>query len=248
MFEASGKAFFQMFSKPFRRVLLKSIGLAVLLLVIAGILLHRAVAMLASSGANWAANTDWSAPWMWNVLLWFLSFATGMSIVAGGVLLMPAITALVGSFFVDEIADLVEQKHFPNDLPGRALPFWRALIEGGKTAILAIAVYICAAPFLIFLGFGFIIMLLANAYLLGREYFLLAAMRFRSPAEAKALRRLHRANVYLAGLVIAVFVSVPLLNLATPLFATALMVHMHKRLAGRATLMPPAVPSVMPRA
>jgi uncharacterized protein involved in cysteine biosynthesis len=31
-------------------------------------------------------------------------------------------------------------------------------------------------------------------------------------------------------LFIAAFVSIPLLNLATPLFGIALMVHMHKRL------------------
>ena len=76
-------------------------------------------------------------------------------------------------------------------------------------------------------------MFLANAYLLSREYFLLAAMRFHAPDAAKALRRAHRAQVFLSGLLIALFVSIPLLNLATPLFATALMVHMHKRLAGR---------------
>ena len=168
---------------------------------------------------------------MWNFLIWFLSFAAGLGIFAGAIFLMPAITALVGSFFVDEIAEAVEQKYYPNELPGRALPFWRALLEGGQTALLAIAVYICAAPFLIFAGFGFIIMFLANAYLLGREYFLLAAMRFRPSGEAKALRRSHRTSVFLAGLVIALFVSVPLLNLAAPLFATAFMVHMHKRLA-----------------
>jgi CysZ protein len=38
--------------------------------------------------------------------------------------------------------------------------------------------------------------------------------------------------VFTAGLFIAGFVSIPILNLATPLFGTALMVHMHKRLTG----------------
>jgi CysZ protein len=33
-------------------------------------------------------------------------------------------------------------------------------------------------------------------------------------------------------------VSIPILNLATPLFGTAFMVHMHKRLAGRPTSPP----------
>jgi len=36
----------------------------------------------------------------------------------------------------------------------------------------------------------------------------------------------------LAGCFIAAFVSIPILNLATPLFGTAFMVHMHKRIVG----------------
>ena len=40
------------------------------------------------------------------------------------------------------------------------------------------------------------------------------------------------ATVFTAGLVIAAFVSIPIVNLATPLFGMAFMVHMHKRLCG----------------
>jgi uncharacterized protein involved in cysteine biosynthesis len=55
-------------------------------------------------------------------------------------------------------------------------------------------------------------------------------MRFRSPAEAKAMRKHNAATVYVGGLLIAAFVSIPIVNLATPLFAMALMVHVHNRL------------------
>jgi uncharacterized protein involved in cysteine biosynthesis len=58
-------------------------------------------------------------------------------------------------------------------------------------------------------------------------------MRFHSVAEAKALRRIHQTTVFIGGLFIAGFVSIPILNLATPLFGTALMVHVHKRLTAR---------------
>jgi len=56
-------------------------------------------------------------------------------------------------------------------------------------------------------------------------------MRFHLPAEAKRLRKMHRSTVFLAGMFIAAFVSIPIVNLATPLFGMAFMVHMHKRLA-----------------
>jgi CysZ protein len=244
MIEAAAKAFFQMFSAPFRRVMLKAIGLALLVLIVLGIALHRLLAVLIGNSAGWATGTTPALPqWGWDALAWLVSFAAGLGIAAGALFLMPAVAALVGSFFVDEIADIVESTHYPNEPPGQALSFWRALIEGIKTALLAIAVYICAAPLLLFAGLGFIALFLANAYLLGREYFLLAAMRFRTPSEARALRRVHRSTVFLAGMIIALVVSIPVVNFVTPIFAMAFMVHMHKRLSpNRTELIPPSRP------
>jgi len=244
MFDAAGKVFFQMFSPPFRRVMLKSAGLALLVLIVLGIALHRILSMLIGEGASWATGTTPAVPqWSWDVLAWMLSFAAGLGIVAGALFLMPAVAAFVGTFFVDEIAELVESSHYPNEPPGRALPFWRALIQGTKTGLLAIAVYLCCAPLLLFAGIGFVVLFLANAYLLGREYFLLAAMRFRSPEEARAMWRLNRSTLFLSGMAIALLVSIPVLNFVTPIFAMAYMVHVHKRLSpNRTELIPPSRP------
>jgi uncharacterized protein involved in cysteine biosynthesis len=60
-------------------------------------------------------------------------------------------------------------------------------------------------------------------------------MRFRPPEEAKAMRKDNAAIVFTAGLIIAAFVSIPIVNLATPIFAMAFMVHIHKRLSGKRT-------------
>jgi uncharacterized protein involved in cysteine biosynthesis len=66
-------------------------------------------------------------------------------------------------------------------------------------------------------------------------------MRFRLPEEAKAMRRDNAATIFTAGLFIAAFVSIPIVNLATPIFGMAFMVHMHKRLSGpRPELIEPA--------
>ena len=144
---------------------------------------------------------------------------------------MPAVSSFVASFFVDDIAEQVERAHYGHEPPGAVVTLPRALLEGVKTAGMAVLVYLVALPFLFFGGLGVVIFFLAAAYLLSREYFELAAMRFRSPADAKALRRAHRGTVFTAGLLIALFVSIPIVNLATPLFGMALMVHMHKRLS-----------------
>jgi uncharacterized protein involved in cysteine biosynthesis len=145
---------------------------------------------------------------------------------------MPAVTAFVASFFVDEIAEEVERVYYPAEPAGKALPFARAVTEGTKTALLAVLVYLIALPFIFFAGAGLLVLFFASAYLLGREYFELAAMRFRPVEDAKAFRRQHQATVFTAGLLIAAFVSIPIVNLATPLFGMALMVHMHKKLSG----------------
>jgi CysZ protein len=236
MIEAAVKALAQMFTPSLRAVLLKAVGLALLLIVIIGMLLNRIFSGLAERGADWAEQTSGFAPHAaWASLAWVLSIMAGLGIVTGALFLMPTITAFVGSFFVDEVADAVEREHYPAEPAGRALPFFRALIEGVRIAGLALLVYLCALPFIFFAGLGVIILFVANSYLLGREYFELAAMRFRSPAEAKAMRRQNAAYVFLAGMVIAVFVSIPVVNLATPIFAMAYMVHIHKRMGGKRT-------------
>jgi CysZ protein len=233
MIDAAAKALAQMFTQPLRRVLLKAVGLALLLIVLIGIGLQRVLAALADHGATWAEQSTGFAPHSaWAALAWVLSILAGLGIVTGALFLMPAVTAFVGSFFVDEIAEVVERTHYPGEPAGRALPFFRAAIEGVKFALLALVVYVFALPFILF-GIGLIVLFVANAYLLSREYFELAAMRFRPPAEAKALRKAHAGYVFLAGTAIALFVSIPVLNLATPIFAMAYMVHVHKRMAGR---------------
>jgi CysZ protein len=181
-----------------------------------------------------------------NILAWIVSIAAGFGVVFGAVFLMPAITSLVASVFVDEVADHVEREHYPAERPGTALPLGIAMTEGVRTALLTILVYLIALPFVFVAGAGFIAFFVATAWLLGREYFELAAMRFRPPAEAKAMRKQNAATVFTAGLIIAAFVSIPIVNLATPLFGMAFMVHMHKRLSGprRELIEPRRKPSV----
>jgi len=233
MFDAAAKALAQMFTPPFRAVLLKSIGLAILLLILLGIGLHRLFGWLAAEGAGYLEGVG--GPGMQtplHALLWVLAIAAGFGLLAGAVFVMPVITAFVASFFSDEIAAQVEHVHYPADPPGAPVPLWTAGIEGIKTALLALIVYLIAVPFLLFAGIGFLIFFLASTFLLGREYFLLAAMRFHSVEDAKRLRKVHHGTVMLAGAFIAAFVSIPILNLATPLFGMAFMTHVHKRIAG----------------
>ena len=219
MLDAAVKALSQILSPPMRTILWRSIGLALVLITVLAVGLQRLLSWFAAYGEGWAEamlGPGFHTPL--NVLAWIVSIAAGLGVVLGGIFLMPAITSLVASVFVDDVAEHVEREHYPAERPG--------------TALLAILVYLVALPFVLFAGAGFLIFFIATAWLLGREYFELAAMRFRSPAEAKAMRKDNAATVFTAGLIIAAFVSIPIVNLATPLFGMAFMVHMHKRLSG----------------
>ncbi len=248
MLDAAFKALSQILSPPMRSILWKSVGLALVLIVVVAVALQRLLSWLAGSGELWAetmVGSDYHI--LINILAWIVSIAAGLGVVVGAVFLMPAITSLVASVFVDDVADVVEREHYPAERPGVALPVGRAIIEGSKTALLTILVYLIALPFVFLAGAGFIVFFIATAWLLGREYFELAAMRFRTPEEAKALRKQNSATVFTAGLFIAAFVSIPIVNLATPLFGMAFMVHMHKRLSGpRPELIEPARPTSVP--
>jgi uncharacterized protein involved in cysteine biosynthesis len=234
MLDDAIKAIAQMFAPPLRAVLWKSIGLALLLIIALAAALERVIVRLVGLGST---STETAlgphAHLAVDAIAWLISVAAGLGILVGSVMLMPAVTAFVASFFADEIAEQVERRHYPGDPPEKALTLGQAVAEGGKTALLALVVYVCALPFLLLAGLGAVLFFLATAWLLGRAYFELAAMRFRSAAEAKAFRRYHAASVFAGGILIALFVSIPIVNLATPLFATAFMVHMHKRLSRR---------------
>ncbi|WP_375413406.1 sulfate transporter family protein [uncultured Bradyrhizobium sp.] len=233
MLNAAVKALSQILSPPMRAILWRAIGLALVLVAVLATGLQRLLSWFAASGESWAEamlGPGFHTPL--SILAWIVSIAAGLGVVFGAVFLMPAITSLVASVFVDDVADHVEREHYPAEQPGTALPVGLAMIEGVKTAALTILVYLAALPFVFVAGAGFIAFFIATAWLLGREYFELAAMRFRTPAAAKAMRKHNAATVFAAGLIIAAFVSIPIVNLATPLFGMAFMVHMHKRLSG----------------
>ena len=224
MIEDVIQAFAQTFSPSLRRILLKSVALAVLLLLVLGVILQMLLTGLTSLPQPFEMA---------------LAIATGLGIFAGAIYLMGPISSLIAALFVDEVAGEVERTSFPADPIGRPLPIATSLLLSVKFFGLVLLVNFFALLLLLIPGINIAAFFVANGYLLGREYFELAAMRYRPVEEAKALRREHSVRVFLAGLAIAGVVVVPFLNLITPIFATALMVRMHKRLSPTRELIEP---------
>jgi CysZ protein len=120
------------------------------------------------------------------------------------------------------------KKHYPNELEGKALSTFKALGFSVQFGLLVLAINILALP-LVFTGFGAIVLVVINAYLLSREYFEMAAMRFMEPQEAKDFRKENGAAVFVAGFIPAVMTLVPIVNLTVPLFSTSYFVHLFKQ-------------------
>lgn len=221
MIAAAIRAMTQVFQPEFRAIFWKSLGFTLAVLFLIWIALNGLV----------AGFVELPYPWLDTAL----SILTGVGAFIGLGFLIAPVTAMFAAFFQDDVAEIVEREDYPGDGPGRAMPLAEGIWLTVKFTGVVILANILALMLLIVPGINLIAFFLVNGYLLGREFFEFAAMRFMPQAEAKALRRAHGGTVFLAGLMIAAVLAVPILNLVTPIFATIFMVHLYKRLSrGRA--------------
>jgi CysZ protein len=229
IFDAARTAALELLSPQFRAVFIKTLGLTVLALL-----------------ALWFGLTslvEWLAlPWLQTLLPgmpswagWLGGIVAAIALAFGMALLIAPVTAVVAGLFLDDIAEVVERTDYPGDPSGRAMPALRSLVLSMRFLGVVILGNIVALLLLLVPGVNIAAFFIVNGYLLGREFFEFAAMRFRGEEEARALRRHYAGTVFLAGLVISAFLAVPLLNLVTPLFAAAMMVHLHKAISARAS-------------
>lgn len=216
MLSAAAKAFSEMLTRPFRPVLLKTVGLVLALFVVVFLSVQGVIEFFLPFVTGWMETT--------------LEVFAGLALVVGFVFFAAPITALVASLFVDDIAEAVERRDYPADPPGRALSILAGLLQAIRFFGVVLAVNILALMLLLIPGVNIIAFLLANAFLLGREYFELCALRHMPAAEMRELRRRNAGQLFVAGLVIAGFLAVPILNFLTPVFATCFMMHVFKDL------------------
>lgn len=213
-------------TREFRVILLKTVGLTLLMLAALWLVLKQTLGWLASAWlGDWLPELPHWASWLGMVgaILFGLGLALGLALLVG-----PA-SALVAGLFQDDLAEAVEQKDFPQDPPGKPVPLLRSIAIAIRFFGVIVAGNLVALVLLLVPGINIAAFFLVNGYLLGREFFEFAAMRQFGEDGARQLRHRHGLTVFLAGLVIAAFMWIPVLNLATPLFATAMMVHLVKR-------------------
>ena len=222
------KALRQLGDRRLSRVLWWGIGLALILLA------------LASAGVQalllWWAGDGLTLPWIGEVT-WIATLA-GWSgpivmILLSVVLMVPVASAMSG-LFLDRVADAVEARHYPQAGPGQDIPLLEALRDsigflGVMIAanIVALLLYLIFSPVALFIFWGL------NGFLLGREYFTLVAIRHLGRAGAAQMRKRHGSTVWLAGVLMAMPLSIPLINLAVPVLGAATFTHVFHGLRAR---------------
>lgn len=228
IFDAFFKALGQAGDPRFRRVLIIGVALTLALLI----------AFTADFAwlAGWLAGPEATLPLIGEVT-WLGSLLSAGSVLLMLILsmfLMVPVASAFTSMFLDEVAQAVEDRHYPHlpQVPGT--PFWESLKDTVNflgvligANILALVLYLVFPPAAPFIFWGL------NGFLLGREYFTLAAIRRVGEAEARRLRRRHMGTIWMAGTLMAMPLSVPLVNLLIPIFGAATFTHIFHALARR---------------
>ncbi len=161
---------------------------------------------------------------------WLNGLAIGFAVIAAAILMFPVAIMIVG-VFLDDITEAVESKHYPL-LPAVPRLRIREIVFDGVRLffvmifanIVAILIYFMIPPLAPFIFY------IVNGFLLGREYFQLVAMRRLGEKAATKMRKKFRFQIWLAGIFMAVPLSIPIVNILVPLLGVATFTHMFHRL------------------
>ena len=229
IFSSFALALGQLGDRRFRRVLALGILLTIALLVAAyaGFLwvldawLGETVTLPGGREVHWLDD--------------LLTISSVFFMIVLSVFLMVPVASAITSMFLDEVAAAVEARHYPYLPPVPGVPFYDSVkdtlnflgvIIGAN--LVALILYVMMPPIAVFIFWAL------NGYLLGREYFTLAAMRRIGRDGARALRRKHAGTIWLAGILMAMPLSIPLINLLIPILGAATFTHIFHALNDRA--------------
>lgn len=205
--------------------------------VLLGVLL--ALALLVAVYAGFLQVLWWLTPD--SVEVPFIGPVTGVETLLGwtsllvmlglSIFLMVPVAAAFTGLFLEDVAQSVEDRHYPQLPPATALSWTEALRQSINflgiiiaVNVVAIFAYPLAGPFVPVLFW------VVNGFLLGREYFTLVALRRLPPAEVRAMRRRNGIRLWIAGTLMAAPLTIPVLSLLVPVLGVATFTHLFHRL------------------
>ena len=174
--------------------------------------------------------------WINDAIVW----ASGAGVIVLALMLFPASFGIVISIFLEQIADVVEARHYPQLGKARGIPIWTGIWTGVVFLVAVLAINLVMLPFyilaLFIAGLGAVLFYAVNGWLAGRVYYEQVALRRMDPPEVKAWRRANAGVLWLTGIIIVFLGTIPILNLIVPVLGVAAMVHVAQ------SLKPPSLP------
>ncbi|MFT6451109.1 MAG: hypothetical protein ACJA06_000590 [Halocynthiibacter sp.] len=225
IFNDFAKAVGQLTDPRFAKVLFFGVGLTVALLFVIYVVFAWFI--------GWIIPDVITLPWIGEIT-WVDNIASGASVLVMLVLsmfLMVPVASIFTGFFLDTVAAAVEEKHYPHLPKATPVPFGEMIRD--STAFLGLIVVANIAALLVYLLTAIgapLIFWTLNGFLLGREYFQLVAMRRLGREGAKIARSRHNTTILMAGILMAVPLSIPLVNLLVPILGAATFTHLFHRL------------------
>jgi CysZ protein len=218
MFASAGKAAAMLFDRDFVGTVLWSLLLTAILFVLLFAGVEYGLAHLPPLGSVWVNR--------------FLELATPILLVLAIFFLGAPVAAIFGSLYLDRIAAKVDAHFYPNDPRSAGTPLATGIGEAFRLVGLSLLINVALLPVDVGVpGVSEIATILANGWLLGREFFELASLRHLSRQQSDVLRRKYSGKIFAAGLLISVLTFIPFVDLIAPFFGSALMAHLFKRLS-----------------
>jgi len=147
--------------------------------------------------------------------------------------LFPGVVSAVVALFLDQIAESVEARHYPALAKAPGQPVGEQVVTSLRFLGVMVLLNLLLLPFLLLGPVYPLLFYCVNGYLLGREYFEMVASRRLGLRDVIQLRRAHGGALFMTGAVIALLLTVPVVNLLAPVVATAAMVHLFEAWRGR---------------
>ena len=214
----------QLFDKSLQKVLWFSLILSAILLAMLWSLVGITLSQLELLSTGWFYGAfDWVFIKITNIfgsvlilgLTWFL---------------FPSIVTLIITFFLEHVIEAVERKHYPNLPKQRQQNTWDVVRITIRFMLLSGSLNVLVLPFYaVFFWLGPINLLIfytLNGYLLGKEYFELVAYRRLETNKVKNLFNMSRVSIFKFGIISALLMTVPIVNMIAPIISVAAMVHL----------------------
>ncbi len=145
-------------------------------------------------------------------------------------LMVPVASAFMG-IFLEQVADAVEDVHYPGLPQARSVGILEGIGDAARFLGVVIGVNLVAlVAYLLFAPIAPLLFWAVNGFLLGREYGQLVALRRTDAAGARAFRRRNSGTLFVAGVLMAVPLTIPVVNLLVPILGAATFTHLYHML------------------